>query len=100
MQINVEKTKPVVQAKTGDIAYFDDDYWLIGWWEGLNTEPKYLFTSLTWANSTNIAYKNMQVALIDKPDLTAFLENREAVIYDGKKSKLDLVIKEPATNHD
>lgn len=97
MKINVEKTKPVVQAKTGDIAYFDSDYWLIGWWEGLNTDPKYFFTSLTWENSS---YKSMQVALIDEPDLTAYLENREAVIFDGKKSKLDLVIKEPEVDHD
>ena len=97
MKINVEKTKPVVQAKTGDIAYFDNDYWLIGWWEGLNTDPKYFFTSLTWENSS---YKSMQVALIDEPDLTAYLENREAVIFDGKKSKLDLVIKEPEVDHD
>lgn len=96
MKINVTKTKHV-KAKPGDIAYFDDDYWLIGCWDSVAKKGNYYFTSLTKSNSTN---DNMRNVWISKPDLTSYLEDKKAVIYDGSKSKLDLVIKEPATNHD
>ena len=98
MKINVEKTKSVVQAKPGDIAYFDNDYWLIGLGEDeTDFDEKYHFTSLTQANSMN---QNMRDAWIRPQDLTGYLEIRKAIIFDGSKSKLYLVIKEPATNHD
>ena len=99
MKINVTKTKHVVKAKPGDIAYFDDDYWLIGSWDvgGVDKNKNFYFTSLTKSNSTN---ENMRNVWINKPDLTSYLEDEKAVIYDGSKSKLDLVIKELVTNHD
>lgn len=98
MKNNVEKTKPVVQAKPGDIAYFDNDYWLIGLGEDeTDFDEKYHFTSLTQANSMN---QNMRDAWIRPQDLTGYLESKKAVIYDGSKSKLDLVIKEPEVDHD
>lgn len=99
MKINVEKTKPVVQAKTGDIAYFDSDYWLIGSWDGggVNKNKNFYFTSLTKPNSTN---ENMRNVWINNLDLTSYLESIKAVIYDGSMSKLDLVIKEPKDDHD
>lgn len=98
MKINVEKTKSVVQAKPGDIAYFDNDYWLIGLGEDeTDFDEKYHFTSLTQANSMN---QNMRDAWIRPQDLTGYLEIRKAIIFDGSKSKLDLVIKEPEVDHD
>lgn len=98
MKINVEKTKPIVQAKPGDIAYFDNDYWLIGLGEDeTDFDEKYHFTSLTQANSMN---QNMRDAWISPQDLTGYLEIRKAIIFDGSKSKLDLVIKEPEVDHD
>lgn len=96
MKINVEKPMPVVEAKPGDIAYFDNDYWLIGWWDGF-TDKRYYFTSLTISNSMNL---NTRGPWIDKAGLTEYLEAKKAVIYDGSKSKLDLVIKEPEVDHD
>ena len=98
MKNNVEKTKPVVQAKPGDIAYFDNDYWLIGLGEDeTDFDEKYHFTSLTQANSMN---QNMRDAWIRPQDLTGYLEIRKAIIFDGSKSKLYLVIKEPEVDHD
>lgn len=98
MKINVEKTKPVIQAKPGDIAYFDDDYWLIGLGENeTDFDERYHFTSLTQANNMN---QNMRDAWIKPQDLTSYLEIRKAIIFDGSKSKLDLVIKEPEVDHD
>ena len=98
MKINVEKTKSVVQAKPGDIAYFDNDYWLIGLGEDeTDFDEKYHFTSLTQANSMN---QNMRDAWIRPQDLTGYLEIRKAIIFDGSKSKLYLVIKEPEVDHD
>lgn len=97
MKINVTKTKHVVKAKPGDIAYFDDDYWLIGCWDGVDKKKNYYFTSLTKSNSTN---ENMRNVWINKPDLTSYLEDKKAVIYDGSKSGLNLVIKKPKFDHD
>lgn len=91
MKINVGKAKPVTQARPGDIAYVDDDYFLIGIWDGNSgSRNKYYFVSLTMAN----------IAWIKSCDLTEYLESRKAVIYDGSKSKLNLVIKEPEVDHD
>lgn len=91
MKINIEKAKPVVQAKPGDIAYFDNDYVLIGIWDvNSGRNNKYYFVSLTRSNE----------AWIKSCDLTEYLESRKAVIYDGSKSKLDLVIKKPKVDHD
>ena len=95
MIINVESTKPVVQAQPGDIAYFDNDYWLIGWKEGLASK-EYYFISLTMANSMD---ENLWGEWVEN-GLTSYLEDKKAVIYDGSKSKLDLVIKEPEVDHD
>ena len=99
MKINVENLVPVVEAKPGDIAYFDNDYWLIGSWDGggVNKNKNFYFTSLTKSNSTN---ENMRNVWINNLDLTSYLEDKKAVIYDGSKSKLDLVIKEPEVDHD
>ena len=95
MKINVGKAKPVVQARPGDIAYFDDDYWLIGWRQDLCGKT-YYFISLTTANNMG---ENLWSEWVEA-GLTEYLESRKAVIYDGSKSKLDLVIKGPVTNHD
>lgn len=99
MKINVEKPMPVVEAKPGDIAYFDNDYWLIGSWDGggVNKSNNYYFTSMTNSNGTN---DNMLSVWINKHDLTSYLKDKKAVIYDGSKSNLNLVIKGPVTNHD
>lgn len=98
MKINVGKAKPVVQAKPGDIAYFDNDYWLIGLGEDeTDFDERYHFTSLTQANSMN---QNMRDAWIRTQDLTGYLEIKKAIIFDGSKSKLDLVIKEPKDDHE
>lgn len=87
----VNKADPMVEVKAGDIAYFDDDYWLIGIWnENVGSDNKYYFVSLTTANK----------AWIKSCDLSEYLEHKEAVIYDGSKSKFDLVIKEPEVDHD
>ena len=91
MKINVGKAKPVVQARPGDIAYFDDDYWLTGIWDRrVRGNNKYYFVSLTQPN----------IAWIKSCDFIEYLESMKAVVYYGSKSKLDLVIKEPKDDHD
>lgn len=98
MKINVEKPMPAVEPKPGDIAYFDNDYWLIGLGEDeTDFDERYHFTSLTQANSMK---QNMRDAWIKPQDLTHYLGIRQAIIFDGSKSKLDLVIKEPKDDHE
>ncbi len=91
MKINVGKAKPVTQARAGDIASVDDDYFLIGiWGRSYGSRNKYYFVSLTMAN----------MAWVKSCDLIEYLESIKAVVYDGSRSKLDLVIKEPEVDHD
>lgn len=98
MKISVNKTKPVIKVKPGDIAYFDSDYWLIGWWKLLDEKHKYYaFISLSTAKRVETDSQNKA---IDYGSLTSYLEDKKAVIYDGSKSKLDLVIKKPKFDHD
>lgn len=83
-KISVDKAKAVIEAKPGDIAYFDNDYWLLGIWdEKAGSANKYYFVSLT---SPNMAWTK-------SCKLTQYLEHKEAVIYDGSESSLNLVIK-------
>ena len=97
MKINVDKTKSVIKVEPGDIAYFDNDYWLIGWWKLLDEKHRYYaFISLSTAKRVEAVKRNKA---IDYDALTSYLEAKKAEIYDGSKSKLDVVIKEPVTNH-
>lgn len=82
----LRNSKPVLQARPGDIAYFNDDYWLIGIWdENFGSDNKYYFVSLTMANK----------AWIKPCDLTEFLEIRKAIIFDGSESSLNLITRKP-----
>lgn len=88
MKINVDKTKSI-KVKPGDIAYFDNDYWLIGWWKLLDEKHRYYaFISLSTAKRVEADKRNKA---IDYDALTSYLKAKKAVIYDGDKSKLYLV---------
>lgn len=81
MKIKVGKAKLVAQATVGDIANFDEDYWLIGIWDRkVRGNNKYYFVSLTQPN----------MAWIKSCDLVEYLKNMEAVVYDGSNSTVSL----------
>lgn len=89
-KINVDKTKLVIDAKPGDIAYFDDDYWLLGIWnESAGSDNKYYFVSLTQPN----------MAWIKSCNLTDYLEQQKAIIFDGSESSLNLIIRKPVNQN-
>lgn len=87
----VNKADPMVEVKVGDVAYFDNDYWLICAKDnGHVSVTGSLIVSLTRPGVTHtIAFS----------DIVSYFSEKHAVIYDGSKSSLNLVLKKPVYFH-
>lgn len=98
MKINVEGNKAVIKANVGDVVYLEYKYWIIG--AGLDTRSSrsnhdmcYYLVALditdTEEEDTTLVLNNVN----SDDELRHWLLKQEAIVYDGKRSSINLVYK-------
>lgn len=104
MRIHLNGKKAIIKASAGDVVYFDSTYWLLGVGkeDKVTNDGKYklercfyltpLITIVCNKNHTEV----VQLSGMNSYDyLQKWLSEKQAVIYDGNKSGIELVYKQP-----